>query len=113
MDPWMLRLVISLIFAAILAYRARITAGRPLTRRAYTLGAAAFLSFAALNLALIAGAEFGPIQIVLGILAVALLMYSVVSLLLGVRAGEMRRGQESAARMVEEYKKRRERDEGA
>ncbi len=108
MNEWTLRLIVALIFAGILAYQARTTVGRPMTRRAYVLGATAFLAFAALNLALATGAEFGVIQIVLGILAVALLLSAVASLFIGARAGEMRRGQESAAKMVEEFKKRGE-----
>ena len=110
MNEWT-RLGIALIFAAILAYQARGAAGRPMIRRAYVLGTTAFLAFAALNLALATGAEFGVIQIVLSTLAVALLLYAVASLLMGARAGEMRRGQESAAKMVEEFKKRREQQE--
>lgn len=108
MNEWTLRLIVALIFAGILAYQARTTVGRPMTRRAYVLGATAFLAFAALNLALATGAEFGVIQIVLGILALALLLSAVASLFIGARAGEMRRGQESAAKMVEEFKKRGE-----
>lgn len=111
MNEWVLRLIVALIFAGILAYQARATVGRPMTRRAYTLGATAFLALAALNLALATGAGFGIIQIILGALAVGLLLYAVASLLMGARAGEMRRGQESAAKMVEEFKKRRERQE--
>ena len=52
MNEWTIRLIVALIFAAILAYQARGAVGRPMTRRAYTLGATAFLAFAALNLAL-------------------------------------------------------------
>jgi hypothetical protein len=111
MNEWTIRLIVALIFAAILAYQARGAVGRPMTRRAYTLGATAFLAFAALNLALATGTGFGIIQIVLGILAVGLLFYAVVSLLMGARAGEMRRGQESAAKMIEEFKRRSERRE--
>jgi len=106
MNEWTIRLIVALIFAAILAYQARGATGRPMTRRAYTLGATAFLAFAALNLALATGAGFGIIQIVLSLLAVGLLFYAVVSLLMGARAGEMRRGQESAAKMIEEFKRR-------
>ncbi|MFQ3631120.1 hypothetical protein [Roseiflexus sp.] len=111
MNEWILRLIVALIFAGILAYQARTTVGRPMTRRAYVLGATAFLAFAALNLALATGAEFGLIQIVLGTLAVALLLSAVASLFIGARAGEMRRGQESATKMIEEFKNRRERQE--
>jgi hypothetical protein len=111
MNEWTIRLIVALIFAAILAYQARGAVGRPMTRRAYTLGATAFLAFAALNLALATGAGFGIIQIVLSLLAVGLLFYAVVSLLMGARAGEMRRGQESAAKMIEEFKRRSERRE--
>lgn len=111
MNEWVLRLIVALIFAGILAYQARAAIGRPMTRRAYTLGATAFLALAALNLALATGAGFGIIQIILGALAVGLLLYAVASLLMGARAGEMRRGQASAAKMVEEFKKRRERQE--
>lgn len=110
MNPWIVRLIISLVFAAILAYQWRSTSGRPLTRRAYAMGAMAFLAFAALNFALGTGAEYGLIQTILGVLAVAALFYAVILLLQGVRAGEMRGSQESAAKMIEEFKKRGERD---
>lgn len=107
MNAFLVRMIVALLLAALLWAQARAARDRPHRRRAFELAAAALLAFAALNGSLAAGAEPGPLQLVIAAAGLALFVGSVVSTLQALRSGEMREQGERVAAAAREYRERR------
>jgi hypothetical protein len=107
MDTSIIRALIALLFAAVFWMQARGARGQPKRKRAFELLAAACLVFAALLGSAAAGAAFAALSGGLLVVALALIVAAVLSLLASFRAGEMRGQIDRVAQAAKEYRERR------
>lgn len=104
MTDVMIRVLVTLLIAALLWAQARASRQQPHRRRGFELAAAALLALAAFNGTVAAEGQLGPLQIVIGLAGMALLIGAVVSIALSYRAGEMRGQRDQIAAAAQEYR---------
>jgi hypothetical protein len=109
MNGSIIRALVALLLAAIFWMQARGARGQPRRKRAFELLAAACLVFAALLGSTAAGVAFAVLSSGLLVVAIALIVAAVLSLLASFRAGEMRGQIDRVAQAAKEYREQAER----
>lgn len=105
-----IRIIVALVFAAVIFWQSRVVAGRPNQRRAYQLAAGAMLLVAGVNAAVAAGLQNFAVQIALGSAALVAMLAAAALLVRAYMAGEMRAPNQRARAMAREYRDQRERE---
>lgn len=105
-----IRILVALVFAAVIFRQSRVVADRPNQRRAYQLAAGAMLLVAAINAAVAVGLQNLTLQLTLGGAAFLALLAAAVLLARAYFAGEMRAANQRAHDMARAYREQRERE---
>src|SRR5262245_9464398 len=111
MEGSIIRAIVALLLAAMFWMQARGARGQPKRKRAFELVGAACLVFAALLGLTAAGLAFAALSGGLLVMAFALVVAAVFSLLASFRSGEMRGQADQVAQAAKEYRERREQAE--
>jgi hypothetical protein len=108
----LIRVLFALAVAAALFVQARKLSGQPNRRRAFQLGAAAFVCFAVFNGSLGVTADFGALQQAVALAGMGLFVASAVSLVLSLRSGERAADAQRATAEAQAFREEREQKRG-
>lgn len=104
----LVRVLVALLIAAGLFVQARKLVGQPNRKRAFQLGAAAFICFAAFNLSIGMTADFGALQQAVALAGMALFVGSAISMVLSLRSGERAADRQRALAEARSFREGRE-----
>jgi hypothetical protein len=107
MDGSIVRALVTLVFAAVFWMQARGVRDQARRKRAFELLATACLVLTVLLGTAAAGVAIAPLSTVLLVIAVALIIAAILSLLAAFRGGEMRGQSERVAAAAKEFHERR------
>lgn len=110
MSTPIVRVIVTLVFAALLVLQARGLSGQPLRKRAFELAGGALLALVGFQLALAAGVTFMPLLYVMLALACVLLIAAAIWLWRSFKSGELRPQSQQIAKAAQLYRERREQD---